>query len=294
MLKLSFSGHETFVCRQSWLKKGYDYLQQGLSFNNDDAVIRLGVGKNMVTAIKFWLRGYSIIDQAEHISKIGHLLFNEENGLDPYLEDITSLWLLHYYIVKNQRVFIFNAFFNEFTKEKSEFTKEQLIAFLKRKTQESEQNIFSDKTYEADANVFLRTYVRSNDGKVDLEDETANLLVDLSLISTFTKENVNGKKSQWYRINKAERRDLSKHLLLFSLLDVYEKEGSSISFYDMLEGYNSVGVIFSLTEQGLDNKLKEIAEYWTSQLSYTSTAGNRVLQIKRPIDKWEILKENYV
>lgn len=294
MLKLSFSGHETFVCRQSWLKKGYDYLNKGQSFNNEDAVISLGVGKNMVTAIKFWLRGYSVIDQAEHVSKLGHLLFNEETGLDPYLEDISTLWLLHYYIVKNQRVFIFNAFFNEFAKEKSEFTREQLIAFLKRKTQESEQNQFSDKTYEADANVFLRTYVRSNDGKVDLEDETANLLVDLNLIGVFTKENISGKKAQWYRINKAERRDLSKFLLLFALLDRYEKEGISISFYDMLEGYNSVGVIFSLTEQGLDNKLKEIAEQWPSQISYTSTAGNRVLQIKSPMNKWEVLKENYV
>jgi hypothetical protein len=60
-IKYVFSGHDSFQCRQLWLKKGYDFLQQGKNFNDEDAVVQLGVGKNMVSSIRFWLKAFSII-----------------------------------------------------------------------------------------------------------------------------------------------------------------------------------------------------------------------------------------
>ena len=48
MDKLSFSGHESFHCRNVWLKKGYDFLQLKHKFSEPTAVVNLGVGKNMV------------------------------------------------------------------------------------------------------------------------------------------------------------------------------------------------------------------------------------------------------
>ena len=51
-----FSGHESFPCKSLWLKKGYDFVVGGNDFNSPDAVITLGVGKNMVMSIRFWLR----------------------------------------------------------------------------------------------------------------------------------------------------------------------------------------------------------------------------------------------
>lgn len=32
-IKYIFSGHDSFQCRQLWLKKGYDYVQEGKNFN---------------------------------------------------------------------------------------------------------------------------------------------------------------------------------------------------------------------------------------------------------------------
>jgi len=53
--KFTFSGHDTFHCRHLWLKKGYDFIKTGNKFANEDAVVLLGVGKNMVTSIYFWM-----------------------------------------------------------------------------------------------------------------------------------------------------------------------------------------------------------------------------------------------
>lgn len=52
LTKYTFSGHDSFQCRQLWLKKGYDYVQEGKNFNDEDAVVKLGVGKNMVSSIR--------------------------------------------------------------------------------------------------------------------------------------------------------------------------------------------------------------------------------------------------
>ena len=289
-MRISFSGHETFVCRQFWLKKGYDYLQKEKSFSDDDAVVHLGVGKNMTTAIRFWLKGFNILGEDHTITTFGERLLSQ---YDPYLEDNASLWLLHYTVIKEEKVFIFNAFFNQFLKEKNEFTKPQLIAFLKRKTEEAGLKHFSDKTYDSDANVFLRTYNRANDGKADIEEETANLLVELNLIRPFTRNALDGKSVQWFRVIRESRDDLPREILSYSILDTYGDHSQTIAFKDLLEGLNSPGNIFSLTEKGLEEKLIELAEVWPTAYNYNETAGNRVLQIKNARDKWDFLDNYY-
>lgn len=292
-MKIGFSGHETFVCRQFWLKKGFDYIKNGNSFSKEEAVVELGVGRNMVSAIRFWLKGFDILDK-EHdgLTELGNYLFQDIIGKDPFLEDTASLWLLHYSIIKNEKVFIFNSFFNEFAKEKIEFTKDHLISFLKRRTEESDLKLFSAKTYESDANVLIRTYLRSIDGKADIEDETSNLLTELNLISPFSFRDIDNKLVQWYKLNLTNREELPVHIIMFSILDKYQGS-NTISFNELLEGINSPGAIFSITESGLENKLKEAVEFWSSSIVYSNTAGNRVLQIKKPLNKWSVLNEYY-
>ena len=48
MSKYTFSGHESFPCKTLWLKKGYDFVKEEKDFNAPEAVVDLGVGKNMV------------------------------------------------------------------------------------------------------------------------------------------------------------------------------------------------------------------------------------------------------
>ena len=51
-MRYCFSGHESFPCKSMWLKKGYDYLVDRNRFTDPDAVVKLGVGKNMVQSIR--------------------------------------------------------------------------------------------------------------------------------------------------------------------------------------------------------------------------------------------------
>lgn len=57
-----------------WLKKGYDFVRSGKSFNDETAVVDLGVGKNMVASIKFWLKSFGIIDEENNTTRFGDLI----------------------------------------------------------------------------------------------------------------------------------------------------------------------------------------------------------------------------
>jgi hypothetical protein len=137
MEKLYFSGHESFYCRYFWLKKGYDFVQKQHDFNNPNAVIELGVGKNMVAAIRHWLKAFGLVDEKEKAKPLTNFLFDANTGADQYLNDIGTVWLLHYLLVKTGRASIYSLVFNEFRKLHIEFTREDLDIFIRRKCEEA-------------------------------------------------------------------------------------------------------------------------------------------------------------
>ena len=54
MAERSFARHETFHPRYGWFRKAYAFVaDEGNDFNQEDAPIIIGVGKNMVRAIRF-------------------------------------------------------------------------------------------------------------------------------------------------------------------------------------------------------------------------------------------------
>src|SRR6266851_9456298 len=96
-----FSGHESFVCRYGWLRKAYDGVAKSpkLFANEEDAVVKLGVGSNMVKSLEFWGRAFGIIEGHRggyQLSAFAKALLDVKKGKDPYLEDLGSLWLLHW------------------------------------------------------------------------------------------------------------------------------------------------------------------------------------------------------
>lgn len=284
MGKLAFSGHETFHCRQFWLKKGYDFLQADKKFTDDDAVVALGVGKNMVNSIRYWLKAFDLVDENEQPNSFAHAIFGS-NGKDPYLEHEGTVWLLHYRLVTAGNASIYSLFFNEFRKERIEFTKEQLLGFLRRKCEERNFSI-SLNSLDADVDVFIKMYLRPK-GKIrSSEDDFSSLLIDLDMLYEFDKSG----KELWYKIESKEQEDIPAEILLFSILD--REYGYSVSFRDLLNGENSVGIVYAMNESGLMKKIQEIMRKFPSVV-FTDDAGIRELQFKEKLDKKELLNTYY-
>lgn len=99
----SFGRHETFHPRYGWLKKAYDRVaERPDAFRTDDATVRFGVGKNMVSAIRFWSLSFKITTDGDRgflkTTNWGDAIFGD-GGLDPYLERPETLWILHWLLL---------------------------------------------------------------------------------------------------------------------------------------------------------------------------------------------------
>jgi hypothetical protein len=182
--RYTFSGHDSFQCRLLWLKKGFDFVEQGHSFNKEDAVVRLGVGKNMVSSIRYWLHAFNIIDSEESLTEFGLKLFHDDNGYDPYLEDDGSLWLLHYQLVKTGHASIYNIIFNEFRKEKLLFNRDSFLFYLRRRSEVDHSLSFNENTIFDDFVVFTKMYQSSNNTSRDVEDSFSGILSEIDILKT--------------------------------------------------------------------------------------------------------------
>lgn len=285
LLKYTFSGHDSFQCRQLWLKKGYDFVKEGKSFNDEDAVVKLGVGKNMVSAIRFWMRAFNIIDSKDNATEFGIKIFDTENGYDPFLEDEASIWLLHYQLIKTGLASIYTIIFNEFRKEKLFFTKETFLNYLKRIQEVNPELIFNENTVAKDFTVFLNMYKNDNEN-IDVEDSFSGILSELGLLKQIGK----GKEEQ-FQIENNERDSLPDAVVLFSILD-NSNFGNSISLNSLEFNANSPGSIFALNRSGLVNKISDIVS-GNNDITFTDHAGIKELQFKNKPDAYSVLGKYY-
>jgi hypothetical protein len=291
MQKVSFSGHESFICKQFWLKKVYDFCTYRKSFSDDTAVVSLGVGKNMVASLRYWGKSFGILNDDDTPTDLAHFLFGPD-GKDPYLEDLGTSWLLHYQLVSRGKASLYNFVFNEFRKERIDFTKDHLHHFLRRKSEEVGPKFYNSNTVNTDINVFFRNYVKPfRDEKVEIEEDFSSIFIDLDLIRQFKQRNADDKINNWYKIEGQDRIDLPPEIVLYAILDNYPGQ-RTINFRELQVGNNSPALVFALNAEGLYNKLIQITRLFP-EITYTETAGNQVLQFKTDFNAQEILDGYY-
>lgn len=292
MTNLTFSGHESFICKQSWLKKVFEFVTENRSFGDDTAVVDLGVGKNMVNSLRYWGKAFDVLDENDQPTELASYLLSD-GGADPYLEDYASLWLLHYHLIKRNRFSIANLVFNEFRKERIEFSKDALLKFLIRKTSEVDSNSSNSKTLDKDAGVFFRMYSKPNwSEKIDVEDDFNGVLIDLGLLDRDKHRSQGGRMAEWFKIESSLREDLPWQIVLYAILDRYPDQ-ESITFQELLVGENSPGAIFALSGEGLFDKIELMTQELPGGIVFSETAGNQVLQFKSPYLKPYILDMYY-
>ena len=107
-MSVRFSGHKSFPCRYAWLPKAVAAIaaKRELFADEEKAMEELGVGKNMVRSIRFWVEatGMAAISQSGGLAGTGTgLAVLGPDGFDRYLEDIQTLWLIHWNLASNVR-----------------------------------------------------------------------------------------------------------------------------------------------------------------------------------------------
>lgn len=278
MRRYCFSGHESFHCKSLWLKKGYDYLLTNNRFTDADAVAKLGVGKNMVASIRFWLRAFNLT-KTDILEPISTYIFDTDNGKDPFAEDINTIWLLHFLLVDTKVASIYYLLFVEYQREKKDFTKAELQSFIKRKCSVPEQkNVYNENTVRKDIGVLLKNYIAPSDLKT-IEDFSA-LMIGLGLIV------YKGNETYCFKVSNPD--DIAPEIILFALIRMKSTD-KTVSF-DVLQ---KLSLIFELSMVSLIDIVRSLEKIFPDKLVFSDNSGIKNVQFIGDIDEFEALNHYY-
>jgi len=170
------SGHESFPCRYTWLPKTVRSLNENpkLFSDEDQAMVDLGLGKNMVRAARFWAQaagmaapisrsaGYKPTDLGSAV--LGH------RGFDPFLEDIRTLWLIHWNLSTNVQspLLAWDYLLNRW--QEPDLVRTAVLKGLEKEASKQDEGL-SPVTLEQHLDTFLHTYIPTRGRKCEvLED----------------------------------------------------------------------------------------------------------------------------
>ena len=281
-MKYTFSGHESFPCKSLWLKKGYDFVVAGNNFNTPNAVINLGVGKNMVASIRFWLRAFGITEN-DKPTELADYLFNDKNGKDRFLEDIATLWLLHFNLVFSEEATLYKMFFCGVQKERTNFEREQVQTYVKlRMVEAGKMTLYNANTVKKDIGVLLQNYCLPR--KPQSNEDFSSLLIDLDLIRQSSER-------KGYYFNVDGKRKVTKEIFLYGLLKLKAQESDNTIAFETIQ--ENVGLVFCMQDFETIEMLKQLSSEYSQYFTYSDVAGIKQVQFTQGLDVKQVLDNYY-
>src|SRR4051812_14388125 len=282
-----FSGHETFPCRYAWLPKAYGAIAADAEAfaDEDDAMINLGVGKNMVRSIRFWVQaaGIAVARKAGgyEITPFGKAVFGRR-GYDPFLEDTRTLWLIHWNLASEAEdpLFAWDYLLNVW--QEPEFNRSTVLRAF-RKEAEKQERPLSDVTLEQHFETFLHTYVPTRSRKGDIQEDNLDCpLVELELIQQVGERRIDqsGKREPIYAFRREEKPGVTPELFAYCVSEFWKNRRAAektLTFRDVAFGHGGPGQVFKLPEWDLRQRLEAIEIESGGMFRYHESAAQQQL-----------------
>lgn len=306
MKNYTFSGHDTFAIRHGWLKKSYDraiklnarsedVINETISnqdrsselFEHQKAMATFGVGKNMVRSMRYWALASGflrLVDKNKYeISKLANLLLSSTGttrgvGLDPYFENATTIWLLHWEIATNREFctswdFAFSRF------ARTIFKKSDLSAALEAFADDAGW-IVSANSIEKDVNCLLQMYCAESSrvGGLIKEESLECPLSELRLISRDAA-------SGGFRFEIGPKKNLSPYVLYYAIARYAEgRQNRLLSLDEIFYDHGSPGRVFKLDETSMCSILEGAADKTEGDLVWEETGPLRQIRISDTLE----------
>lgn len=259
-----FGGHQTFPLRIAWLPKAALGLSRGQDVlgNMVEGVVGLGLGKNMVEALRCWIGAYGVAQRATdgwHLTEEGEAIFGP-GGFDPYLEDSQTLWWLHWKISTQNpgRFFAWELLFNRWNEP--HFTASAAIAAFAREAERSGRSL-SEVSLKQHFDVWLRTYCPPRGGRLG-EEGLDSPLVALGLIRSAGEREELGRREPIYTFDLGPKRTINQALFRYCLMAWWEERGvreETAPFHEATTGHGSPGRILRMPESEVRDRLELLA-----------------------------------
>jgi hypothetical protein len=298
----TFGRHETFTPRYAWLKRGYDAVadpdfvrhaparQDGwYVFNDNDAHHLLGVGKNQARSIRFWVQAFRLIEEVKvdgsrasvgHPTVFGDALLDDTTGLDPWLEDVGTWWLLHWMAFSpGGHLPAWWAAFHTFPVRV--FTVDQLVEHVQAQVDATsswnQPKPPHPGTVRKDVLAMLRAYAGTAGSRRKDSDDDAldNPLVPLTLVRETDELGT-------FRFGVGPKPGLPALVAAFACLDFLSRTSATSRqtlVATLASEQGGPGRAFKLTERDLTELLTDAADAAPDLIAMTSTGGSDALAV---------------
>ncbi|MFZ1388389.1 MAG: DUF4007 family protein [Thiolinea sp.] len=294
--KTSFGRHETFPLRYGWLSKGVEITARHPRIfseqQHEQAMIALGLGRNMLNALHYWLQATHLVVFQEGVGEVtplGKTLLGAEG--DPYLEDEATLWIMHWLIASNAELATgFFWFFNHYAvprfREQDAF---QTFCDFVEKELGLKRSV---STLKSDFSTLLRMYApaASRGGEEHLDSPLASLgLIELNEVEGYNS----------LRSTRPFLPPIALHFALQQRFDAQKAEYAhepAIPTRELLyggSGWAAPGAIFRLNEEGLMANLQRMIEHYPHHYELRETAGLNQLYCLTSKHHTELLLSDY-
>lgn len=243
---MKFRAHDTFFIRKGWLSKGMKAVQTKPDVfvaKDENPMDVLGIGSNMVKALRYWLVATNLTEEAiqnkkriQKFTDFGTQVYKN----DRYMEEYGTLYLLHYMLSKNQEdATAWYFFFNEFNM--SEFTKEDFVSALQNYVSMNGESV-AIRSMSDDFACILNTYLpryKTSPTRVNPENNIDCPLGELGLVDILDKS----KKT--YRKSISMPETLHPWVLMAVMCDQAEGR-TEIGLNELLTAKSNIGKTFNL------------------------------------------------
>lgn len=243
---MGFAQHQSFYIRYKWITKALKSIEldEGSFFNEKDNYLKLGIGKNMFTSLKYWIFASKLAEKSQNntfrLTELGKII--KEYDLNLLKNDTLSI--IHYNICSdNSNSETWFWFFNIL--KSNVITKDSLINSLLPSWVEIQGKKVSSKSLKRDVDCLIQFYT-SNENPDDPEDTIFSEFSKLNLVSEVKLPD--GNKA--IKKTRPSIKDIGINALFYVLLDFCEKNNQyMISVEDILTSNNLWGKIFNFDKQ---------------------------------------------
>lgn len=314
-----FSRHETFAPRFGWLHKAYMQVKEGGEdgsdiFHREDAPVRLGVGKNMVNAMRYWSQAFKLTREHAHRepSYRAHVAsptwrarwLLDEDGADPYLEDTGSLWLLHWWLLSAEpqaeppvKCLVPSWYVMFHLAPFSKVTAAEMITVITRHVNESYVGdaLPAGESIKRDVDCLIKMYAVDQEHNPlspgSFEDLLMSPFRELGLL-----EGQGNAKERIWRFTNGSRGNLSAPVLVHACLDYasHFSGGGSISLARLANEPGAPGRAFRMREPELTKAIETLVTEHAA-LHITDSLGQRSLTFSTDpqVLAWDVLDQHY-
>lgn len=292
---MKFRAHETFFIRKGWLYKGLRGVQNNQNVfidKNENPMDVLGMGSNMVKSLRYWMQATQLTTEssvkgrsrAQTLTDFAQII--REN--DPYMEELGTLWLLHYKLATNKELATaWYYFFNHF--DMNEFTRNDFVEGLSRFAA-MEEEYPAEASLEDDFNCIINTYVerkKLNPAKAQPESNIACPLDELGLIEVTEQ---NGNRDRVFRKATPKTGTIHPYILLAVIAD-QAKGRREIKIDELQHAACNIGKVFNLDIVSLTAELDHLARL--GYVEVIRTAGLDVVKLLSDLTYQECINAYY-